>query len=411
VFVGLRTRRLGTRGNSKYHYYGIRMKLDSKLQNIVLPEPVPVQQPSIARQAAAAAAAASSSSTQNSSVNFEQNNGSFLTLPNNTQNASSTASPAPESMSSPEEPSFGGSNSIDAVTAFAEGKNCELPTIPAFPDNSDLEAKFKSYAQEFLESVVQLKFNELSDIMMSFYANHEALSASDATKEWLENAENTLYQTIISVLFPSVVSPMPGNMNDTLRSFAKSIQDTIANVLATLTQPIDQQLKTAITNRAQTFAQLIRRITLLNHLSLSIHTIFKGAEEQRTAVVQDLNKINIGKICRESWIEEESAIGDISVIWLEIKQAMEVPGATASSIINTWKTAVENLYAKYKTRKSFIFKWNFLSSMVVRDLTLRSVTSFGSILVLRLFLDELVQYVVLEAEAKAKNAHLITVKL
>lgn len=35
VFVGLRTRRLGTRGNSKYHYYGIRMKLDSPLQSVV----------------------------------------------------------------------------------------------------------------------------------------------------------------------------------------------------------------------------------------------------------------------------------------------------------------------------------------------------------------------------------------
>uniref|UniRef100_A0A183D1C9 RFX-type winged-helix domain-containing protein n=1 Tax=Gongylonema pulchrum TaxID=637853 RepID=A0A183D1C9_9BILA len=31
VFHGLRTRRLGTRGNSKYHYYGIRIKPDSPL--------------------------------------------------------------------------------------------------------------------------------------------------------------------------------------------------------------------------------------------------------------------------------------------------------------------------------------------------------------------------------------------
>ncbi|TMS34770.1 hypothetical protein L596_002295 [Steinernema carpocapsae] len=31
VFVGLRTRRLGTRGHSKYHYYGIRIKADSPL--------------------------------------------------------------------------------------------------------------------------------------------------------------------------------------------------------------------------------------------------------------------------------------------------------------------------------------------------------------------------------------------
>jgi regulatory factor X 1/2/3 len=31
VFNGLRTRRLGTRGNSKYHYYGIRIKPGSNL--------------------------------------------------------------------------------------------------------------------------------------------------------------------------------------------------------------------------------------------------------------------------------------------------------------------------------------------------------------------------------------------
>jgi hypothetical protein len=34
VFLGLRTRRLGTRGNSKYHYYGIRVKADSPLNHI-----------------------------------------------------------------------------------------------------------------------------------------------------------------------------------------------------------------------------------------------------------------------------------------------------------------------------------------------------------------------------------------
>lgn len=34
VFLGLRTRRLGTRGNSKYHYYGIRVKPGSSLMNM-----------------------------------------------------------------------------------------------------------------------------------------------------------------------------------------------------------------------------------------------------------------------------------------------------------------------------------------------------------------------------------------
>ena len=36
VFLGLRTRRLGTRGNSKYHYYGIRIKTDSNVDESLL---------------------------------------------------------------------------------------------------------------------------------------------------------------------------------------------------------------------------------------------------------------------------------------------------------------------------------------------------------------------------------------
>uniref|UniRef100_A0A0N4ZHQ5 RFX-type winged-helix domain-containing protein n=1 Tax=Parastrongyloides trichosuri TaxID=131310 RepID=A0A0N4ZHQ5_PARTI len=38
VFLGLRTRRLGTRGNSKYHYYGIRIKPDSQLAKLSVKE-------------------------------------------------------------------------------------------------------------------------------------------------------------------------------------------------------------------------------------------------------------------------------------------------------------------------------------------------------------------------------------
>lgn len=39
VFSGLRTRRLGTRGNSKYHYYGIRIKPDSILNHMMDEKP------------------------------------------------------------------------------------------------------------------------------------------------------------------------------------------------------------------------------------------------------------------------------------------------------------------------------------------------------------------------------------
>ena len=34
VFLGPRTRRIGTRGNSKYHYYGIQVKSSSPLSQL-----------------------------------------------------------------------------------------------------------------------------------------------------------------------------------------------------------------------------------------------------------------------------------------------------------------------------------------------------------------------------------------
>merc|ERR1719500_473084 len=126
-------------------------------------------------------------------------------------------------------------------------------------------------------------------------------------------------------------------MNDTLRAFAKTIQETITNVLEQLATPIDETLKSDILDRISSFSQMIRRITLLNHLSLSIHTIFKAGEEQRLAVVQDLNKITILKICQDSWIQDHQLISDISQTWDELKQAMEKSNAHASVIIQTWK--------------------------------------------------------------------------
>uniref|UniRef100_A0A1I7XP81 RFX-type winged-helix domain-containing protein n=1 Tax=Heterorhabditis bacteriophora TaxID=37862 RepID=A0A1I7XP81_HETBA len=60
VFLGLRTRRLGTRGNSKYHYYGIRIKADSPLLQGHIPErysptesATPTARPSLKRPATA----------------------------------------------------------------------------------------------------------------------------------------------------------------------------------------------------------------------------------------------------------------------------------------------------------------------------------------------------------------------
>jgi hypothetical protein len=66
VFPDLKTRRLGTRGNSKYHYYGIRIKTTSPLKNAPVPpdceSPASFPSPSLSPTGAPAASNSASSS-------------------------------------------------------------------------------------------------------------------------------------------------------------------------------------------------------------------------------------------------------------------------------------------------------------------------------------------------------------
>ena len=63
VFLGLQTRRLGTRGNSKYHYCGMRIKPDSPLLHVLISDAEPRKHKSSSSAAARGGAAASNKET------------------------------------------------------------------------------------------------------------------------------------------------------------------------------------------------------------------------------------------------------------------------------------------------------------------------------------------------------------
>ena len=55
-----------------------------------------------------------------------------------------------------------------------------------------------------------------------------------------------------------------------------------------------------------------------------------------------------------------------------------------------------------KAARQFLLKWSFYSSLIIRDLTLRSASSFGSFHLIRLLYDEYIFYLV---EHKIAEAH------
>lgn len=75
-------------------------------------------------------------------------------------------------------------------------------------------------------------------------------------------------------------------------------------------------------------------------------------------------------------------------------------------------TALEEYQGKptyTKAARQFLLKWSFYSSMVIRDLTLRSAASFGSFHLIRLLYDEYMFFIVEHKVAEATQTTPIAV--
>ncbi|RCN46421.1 hypothetical protein ANCCAN_07599 [Ancylostoma caninum] len=82
------------------------------------------------------------------------------------------------------------------------------------------------------------------------------------------------------------------------------------------------------------------------------------------------------------------------------------------------ESIVDQILAKYHDKpvqvisevgKQFLLNWSCYTSMLIRDLTLRSAGSFGSFHLIRLLTDEYMVYLVESRIAKAANRAMITI--
>uniref|UniRef100_A0A915D6S4 RFX-type winged-helix domain-containing protein n=1 Tax=Ditylenchus dipsaci TaxID=166011 RepID=A0A915D6S4_9BILA len=151
VFKGLRTRRLGTRGNSKYHYNGIRIKPSSSLLTIVSPEEYnrmnagTHQTARNPRRISGAFQQANGASSSHNSGMQQQQNRSNTTLHSDSPNSISSNHQTSEYNDSSHQRSDGMKNDeyLNDSEAIA---NYENPIMgqPGIGDNSDITEQTRS---------------------------------------------------------------------------------------------------------------------------------------------------------------------------------------------------------------------------------------------------------------------------
>lgn len=404
VFLGLRTRRLGTRGNSKYHYYGIRVKPGSSL------------------------------------VNMDSETGTRVLLnPNSSGKAQGTVRPFKRSGDSDASVSLvlsqhvaylgDGSNAIPAFPdiIFTEA----LPDECSFDDVDTLKSIYREHLEAFLDAILSLEFSTVESLWREFWRSQYnnngdeceeekylsksklfSLCSLEPVQQFLKEVDLMFYQNLIQVLVPDVLKPIPATLTQSIRNFAKNLENWLTNAMNGAPHGMLNVKLSAVS----AFSSSLRRYTSLNHLAQAARAVLHNST-QISQMLTDLSRVDFNSVREQaSWVcqcENDilSRFESDFKLTLQQQNSLEQWASWLKIVVKKALKPYEGKPTFSKAARQFLLKWSFYSSMVIRDLTLRSAASFGSFHLIRLLYDEYMFYLIEHQVAEATGVVPIAVIL
>eukprot|EP00158_Paraphelidium_tribonemae_P004511 Partr_v1_DN26796_c1_g1_i2_m8604 putative regulatory factor X len=356
-FPAISVRRIGMRGQSKYHYCGIRLRDFSATgsfsfsQHHQQPQPqfysdVPrVNLPPISGSASSTVSSSNSASTDHYSVAIV--------------------------------------NAVD-------------------PREFDRFAgRFQVHCEQVLRLFQLEKFEEAMESMRAFWQSLPKLQ-SDPLCAWLSGVDGVDYMLKCDSLFWDLAVGCIFSGGDVLkalksppslllvRTFAKRIEAHILSIMSGNFSPALVSIRVRV---ARVFSQQLRKSTSLNHLVHSTRSLVQDPSKLQI-MLTDWSKLDVASILDQaSWVCQCEPQIVQSVICDQFPAMLR-----QSSIIDSCAEWLLRLTDRFvldvDSGSRFLLKWNFFTSLIMRDLTLRSAPSFGCYQLLRLFLDEYLYYLV-----------------
>ncbi|XP_055477053.1 MHC class II regulatory factor RFX1 isoform X1 [Psammomys obesus] len=412
VFMGLRTRRLGTRGNSKYHYYGLRIKASSPLLRLMEDQqhmamrgqPFSQKQrlkPIQKMEGVANGVAVGQQSTGLSDISAQvQQYQQFLDA----------------SRSLP-----------DFAELDLQGK--ALPEGIGPGDVKAFQVLYREHCEAIVDVMINLQFTLVETLWKTFWrynlsqpneapplAVHDEaekrlpraslvlLSKFQPVLQWTKHCDNVLYQGLVDILIPDVLRPIPSALTQAIRNFAKSLESWLTHAMVNIPEEM-LRVKVAA---AGAFAQTLRRYTSLNHLAQAARAVLQNTA-QINQMLSDLNRVDFANVQEQaSWVCrcEDRVVQRLEQdfkVTLQQQNSLEQWAAWLDGVVSQVLKPYQGSSGFPKAAKLFLLKWSFYSSMVIRDLTLRSAASFGSFHLIRLLYDEYMYYLIEHRVAQARG--------
>ncbi|XP_036942304.1 DNA-binding protein RFX6 [Acanthopagrus latus] len=369
-FPLLTTRRLGTRGHSKYHYYGIGIKESSAYYHSVY----------------------SGKGLTRFSGSKLKNEGGFT---RKYSLSSKTGTLLPD---------------------FPNTQHLLLQGNIPREKVDTLIMMYKTHCQCILDNAINVNFEEIQNFLLHFWQG-----MPDHLLPLLENpvivdifcvCDSILYKVLTDVLIPATMQEMPESLLADIRNFAKHWEHWLASSLENLPECLAAK-KLPI---ARHFVSSLKRQTSFLHLAqIARPALFDQAVV--TSMVLDIDNVDLSNISSQPLLSVSTTADqdpdiyseyDSITVFQELKELLR-KNATVESFIEWLDSVVEHKVIKpgkqsgrsvKKRAQDFLLRWSFFGARVMHNLTLNNASSFGSFHLIRMLLDE---YILLALETQFNN--------
>ncbi|KAM7141132.1 MHC class II regulatory factor RFX1 isoform 2-T2 [Molossus nigricans] len=399
VFMGLRTRRLGTRGNSKYHYYGLRIKASSPLLRLMEDQ----------QHMAMRGQPFSQKQRLKPIQKMEGMTNGVAVGPQQATGLSDISAQVQQYQ-----------QFLDASRSLPDFSELDIQgkVLPEGIGPGDIKAfqvLYREHCEAIVDVMVNLQFTLVETLWKTFWRHDEAekrlpkaslvlLSKFEPVLQWTKHCDNVLYQGLVEILIPDVLRPIPSALTQAIRNFAKSLESWLTHAMVNIPEEM-LRVKVAA---AGAFAQTLRRYTSLNHLAQAARAVLQNTA-QINQMLSDLNRVDFANVQEQaSWVCrcEDRVVQRLEQdfkVTLQQQNSLEQWAAWLDGVVSQVLKPYQGSAGFPKAAKLFLLKWSFYSSMVIRDLTLRSAASFGSFHLIRLLYDEYMYYLIEHRVAQAKG--------
>ncbi|KAF5389106.1 hypothetical protein D9757_004905 [Collybiopsis confluens] len=260
---------------------------------------------------------------------------------------------------------------------------------------------FQDHLDLLLENVRLFRFDQFEINLRTFWSslggNHREIVHAPAIAGLMAKADAIVYDEILEILRSQMLSPIPSGSLANLRQFANKMEKIL---LVALNDYGNTFVEPKVELGAR-FGHLVLRFLDIYQVTQALNTVLTN-QKQLSEMRRSWQKVDFESVRNQSALvcncRHEDLVQLLEVEFVSLLDSLPKSSEPVREVMSWADKCCERLMGSSRSgqhgeerstmsSRSVLIRWGYVTSQVMRDLTIRSDPAFGAFQILKLFLE------------------------